>query len=127
MVVGFSFVLERESAIRYVIEVLQPFEERHSHTAGVYVQIGNDENVLFEQYLISGRCRWTIGSFSNNLEFKNKFELRLLLCYFKAIPLLEFVVRFLCELPSRVRQAQEYHKVHKEGLRLHICLHLEIR
>lgn len=45
MVVGLSLVLEEQSSVGDVVEVLQPLKVGDGHTAGVDVQVGDDENV----------------------------------------------------------------------------------
>lgn len=68
MVVGLALILERQTAVRDVVQVLQPLEERHRHTTGVNVQIGNDQDVAVNQDLVrSGRCR-SVGSLSDDLK-----------------------------------------------------------
>lgn len=50
-----------------MVEVLEPFEERHGDTTGVDVKIGNDEDVAVEENLIGSWCGWSVGSFSDDL------------------------------------------------------------
>lgn len=42
MVVGIFFVLEGQSSVGHVIDVLQPLEVGHGDTSGVDVQVWND-------------------------------------------------------------------------------------
>lgn len=67
MVVRLSLVLERQTTVRDVVQVLEPFEERYRHTTSVDVQIRNDENVAVDQDLVRGRGSGTVGSFGNDL------------------------------------------------------------
>lgn len=45
MVVRFALILERQPAVRDVVQVLEPLEERNSHTTSVDVQVGDDQDV----------------------------------------------------------------------------------
>lgn len=67
MVVGFTFIFECQPAVRDMVKILQPFEERHGHTTGVDVQVRDDQNVAFQKDFVSGWCGRSIGSFSNDL------------------------------------------------------------
>lgn len=68
MVVGFTFVLECQTTVRDVVQVLQPFKVGNSDTTSVDVKVGNDQNVAFDEDFIGGRCSGTIGSFSDDLD-----------------------------------------------------------
>ena len=46
MVVGVLLVLEGEATIAHVVLILEPLEVRDGDTAGVDVQVRNDEHVL---------------------------------------------------------------------------------
>lgn len=48
MVVGFPLVFECKTSVRDVVEVLEPLEEGDGHTTGVYVQVGDHENVAVD-------------------------------------------------------------------------------
>lgn len=45
MIVWFSFIFECEPAVRYMVEVLEPFKERNSNTASIDVQIWDHQDV----------------------------------------------------------------------------------
>lgn len=68
MVVGLALILERQATVRDVVQVLEPFKERHCHTTGVDVQIWDNQDVTIDQDLV-GRWRgWSVGSLSNDLK-----------------------------------------------------------
>lgn len=50
-----------------MVQILQPFKVGHGHTTSVDVQIGNNENVPFDQDLVSRRSRRSVGSFGDDL------------------------------------------------------------
>ena len=52
MIVGIALVFEGEATEADVVEILEPFEVRHRHTAGVEVQVGNHQHVLPQQDLV---------------------------------------------------------------------------
>ena len=67
MVVCISHVFEGEPSVANVVEILEPLEVGDGHAARVYVQVGNDEDVLFFQDLVCfGRSR-TVRTLGNNL------------------------------------------------------------
>ena len=47
MVVGLALILERETTVRDVVQVLEPLEVGHGDTTGVDVHVRNDEDSLF--------------------------------------------------------------------------------
>lgn len=67
MVVGLLLVLEREPAVGNMIQVLEPFEERDGHTAGVNVEIWNDEDVPVDKYPVGSGCSGSVGGFGDDL------------------------------------------------------------
>lgn len=80
VVVGLTLVLERQTAVRDVVQVLEPLEERHGHTTGVYVQIGNDQNVAIDEDAVGGRGGRTVGGLGDDLRRKlGFFELCLII------------------------------------------------
>lgn len=52
-----------------MVQVLEPFEEGDGHTTGVDVQVGNDENVAFDEDFVSCRRGGAVGSLGNDLEY----------------------------------------------------------
>lgn len=72
MIVGLSLILERETTVRYMVQILQPFEERYCDTTGVDIQVWNDEDVPIYQNLIGGRCGRSIGSFGNDFRLHGR-------------------------------------------------------
>lgn len=68
MVVRFSLILEGQSAVRHMVQVLQPFEVGDSHTTCIDVQVRNDQHIHILQNLVSSRGCGAIGSFSNDLQ-----------------------------------------------------------
>lgn len=72
MIVRLSLVLERETTVRHVVQILQPFEEGYSNTTGVDIQVRNNEDVPIYQNLISGRGGRSIGSFGNDFSLQKK-------------------------------------------------------
>lgn len=73
MVVGIFFILEGQSSVGHVIDVLQPLEVGHGDTSGVDVQVWNDQDVVLEQDLVGGRCDWSVGRFRDQLKTKTPF------------------------------------------------------
>lgn len=67
VVVGVPFVFEGEPAVRYVVDVFEPFEKWYSHTTGVHVQIGNDEDILLKEDGVGGRGQRSVGSLGDDL------------------------------------------------------------
>lgn len=50
-----------------MVQVLEPFKERNSHTTSIDVQIWNHQNVAFDKDFISSWGGWTVGGFSDDL------------------------------------------------------------
>lgn len=67
MIVRLLVVLECKSAVRHVVEVLEPFKVRDGHTTSVDVQVRDDQNVLVDQDFVSGRGSGSVSSLSNDL------------------------------------------------------------
>lgn len=62
MVIGFPLVFESETTVGNVVEILEPLEEGHGDTTGIDVQIGNDEDVPVDEYLVGCGGRGAVGS-----------------------------------------------------------------
>lgn len=67
VVVGVLLVLEGQTAVADVVQVLEPLEVGDGDTASVDVQVGNDEDVALLQDLVGLRGGWTVGTFSDDL------------------------------------------------------------
>merc|ERR1719192_3201224 len=50
-----------------MVQVFQPLKVGDGDTAGVDVHVGDDEGAVLLQDLVSGRCDWSVGCFSNDL------------------------------------------------------------
>lgn len=72
VVVGLALVLERQTTVRDVVQILEPLEERNGHTTGVDVQIWDDQNVAIDQDSVGGWSGWTVGSFSDDLQVRGE-------------------------------------------------------
>lgn len=72
VVVGLALVLECQTTVRDVVQILEPLEERHGHTTGVDVQIWDDQDVAIDQDLVGGRGGRTVGSFGDNLKSESR-------------------------------------------------------
>lgn len=72
MVVGLALVLERQTTVRDVVQILEPLEERNGHTTGVDVQIRNDQDVAIDEDLVSSWGGRTVGSFGDDLQMRGK-------------------------------------------------------
>lgn len=51
-----------------MVQVLEPLEERDGNTTGIDIQVGYDQNVAINEYLISSGRGGTVGSLGNDLE-----------------------------------------------------------
>lgn len=67
MLVRLALVLEGQTTVRHVVQVLEPFEVGDSHTASVNVKVGDDEDVSVEEDLVGGWGSRAVGSFGNDL------------------------------------------------------------
>ena len=67
MIVGLSLILEGQTAIGHVVQVLQPLEVGDCHTTGVDVHVGNDQAAVLLQDLVTSRGNRAIGSLTNDL------------------------------------------------------------
>lgn len=67
MIVGLALVLEGQTTVRNMVEVLQPLEERDGDTTSIDVQIGDDQNVAINEYFVSGRCGGSVGGLGDDL------------------------------------------------------------
>jgi len=67
VVVGLALVLEGEAAVRHVVQVLEPLEERDGDTSGVDVQVGNHKNVAVDQDFVGGGRRRAVGRLADDL------------------------------------------------------------
>lgn len=68
MVVALPLVLEGQSAVRDVVKVLEPLEERHGHTTSVDVQVGDHQDVAVDQDLVSSGGCGSVGGLGNDLQ-----------------------------------------------------------
>lgn len=66
MVVGILLILEGQTSEADVVQVLQPLEVGHGDTAGVDVQVGDDQNVTFQQDLVRVDRGRPVGSLSDD-------------------------------------------------------------
>lgn len=66
VIVGFTLILEGQSTIGDVVQVLQPFEEGYSHTTSVDVQVRNNHNVPIDENFVSSGCSWSISSLTDD-------------------------------------------------------------
>ena len=67
VVVGFSLILEGQTAIGHVVQVLQPLEVGDCHTTGVDVHVGDDQAAVLLQDLVTGGGDGSVGSLTNDL------------------------------------------------------------
>ena len=67
VVVGLALVLEGQSSVRHVVQVLQPLKVGDGDTSGVDVQIRNDKNLFVSQDGVAGRGDGSVCSLRNNL------------------------------------------------------------
>ena len=58
--------LPGESAVRDVVQVLEPFEVGDGDTTSVQIQVGNNQNFLVEKDLLGFRCHWAVGAFTDD-------------------------------------------------------------
>ena len=59
--------LPSETTVRNVVQVLQPLEVRNGDTAGIQVQVGNDEALIVEEDLVCGGRDGTVGTLGDDL------------------------------------------------------------
>ena len=52
-----------------MVEVLEPFEVGDGDTAGVEVEIGNDELLVGDEYFVAAGSDGTVGTFGQDLGF----------------------------------------------------------
>lgn len=50
-----------------MVQVLEPFEEGDGDTAGIDVQIGDDQNIAINEYFVGSGCGGSVGSLGNDL------------------------------------------------------------
>lgn len=67
MVVGLSFVFERQSSIGNMIQIFKPLEEGYGHTTSIDVEVRNYQDVSFQENFVGSRSSGTIGSFRDDL------------------------------------------------------------
>lgn len=67
VVIRFSLVFEGQAAVRHVVQVLEPLEERHGYTAGVDVQVRDDQNVAVDENLVGGWRGRAVRGFGDDL------------------------------------------------------------
>ena len=67
VVVGLTLVLEGETSVRNVIQVLEPLEVGDGDTAGVDVHVGNDQGVVVPQDDVGSGGDRAVGSLCNDL------------------------------------------------------------
>lgn len=67
VVVRLPLVLEGESSVRHVVQVLEPLEEGDGDTSSVDVQVGDDEDVALDEDLVGSGGGGAVGGFSDDL------------------------------------------------------------
>ena len=67
MIVGVLLVLEGESTVTHMVEILEPLEVGDRDTAGVDVQVGYDEHVASLEYLVGLGRRGSVGALGDDL------------------------------------------------------------
>lgn len=67
MIVGLSLILKGQTTVGDVVEILQPLKVGDGHTTGVDVHVGDDENVLGLENLVSGGGDGTVGGLGDDL------------------------------------------------------------
>ena len=67
MVVGLALVLEGETSVRDVVEILQPLKVRDGDTACVDVHVGDDQHFLVPEDGVGSWGDGAVGSFGNDL------------------------------------------------------------
>ena len=67
VVVGLSLILEGQTAIGHVVQVLQPLEVGDCHTTSVDVHVGDDQAAVLLQDLVTGGGDGSVGSLTNDL------------------------------------------------------------
>lgn len=61
MVVGLALILEGETSVRHVVEVLEPLEEGDGDTTRVDVQIWDHQDVALDEDLVCRGCGRSVG------------------------------------------------------------------
>jgi hypothetical protein len=72
VIVGLALVLEGEAAVGHVVQVLEPLEVGDGDTAGVDVQVGNDQHLLVAEDGVAGWRDRAVGSLGNDLGLLEK-------------------------------------------------------
>ena len=67
MIVGVPFILEGQSPVANVIQVLEPLEVRHGHSASVQEQVWYDQDLVVTQRLIRFDSRRPVRSLTDDL------------------------------------------------------------
>ncbi len=75
MIIGLSLVLEEQSAVGDVVEVLQPLKVGDGDTAGVDVQVGDDQNVPLHEDAVGGGRGRAVGRLGDDLKGKTPVKL----------------------------------------------------
>jgi hypothetical protein len=68
VVVGLALILEVQSSVADMVQVLQPLKVGDSHTTSVHIQIRNDEDLAVSEDLVSSQGSGTIGTLGNDLQ-----------------------------------------------------------
>ena len=68
MVVGVALILEGKATKADVVEILEPFEVGDGDTTSVHEHVRDDEDVTFQQDLVSGNSCRPVGTFSDDLK-----------------------------------------------------------
>lgn len=68
MVVRLALILEGQTAVGDVVQVLQPLEEAHGDTSSVDVQVRDDQDVAVDQDLVGSGGGGSVGGLSNDLK-----------------------------------------------------------
>ena len=72
MVVGLSLILEGQTTVGHVVQILQPLKVGDCDTTSVDVHVWDDETVLVLQDLVSSGGDGTVGGLSDDLGFHLK-------------------------------------------------------
>lgn len=67
MVVGVAVILEGQSAVADVIQILEPLKIRHGDTTSIEEEVRQDKDTLLLQDLVSLHGCGAVGSFSDDL------------------------------------------------------------
>ena len=72
VVVWVPLVFECKATITDMVKVLEPFKVRYSHTTGIDIEIWNNQDVVFQEDLVSTGSCWAVGTLGNNLKRKRE-------------------------------------------------------